>query len=821
MKGLLGSARTMRSRGVALLVIASMLLAAVPVSADAVIRADPVDLLPDGDFEDAGAWSLSTNKAYVTDVAEYTTAMVTDGHLSMTHSRAQNHADMTVWSSDSPSDDLLATGMPDCMRPATDPVCDNDLDGDSDGGYAWSKGPVIETEGFDLSAGATYPLNNVSLVVAFRVPASLSQDSVRVIVQSEGVTHLVKTYAHTMGEINYMQNNAKHFPLESLKDWTWDELSNITVTMDYVSVGEFDDSELQVDAVGLWVRYLQPWGTFEMAKASHTVTFDAFPVMPMDLADGVHSNLSLTPCGLEGVGSWESDSIERPYAQDWGRFHPTVTGNASWKIQSSTDDVNWGAWTVISEGDDLPIEKHLRVEGTLFDGCIESVKVDLNDPTLTLNGMITGSGDSMVTEFAKIRFAMNGEEVAAFDIAPGPFSAAIPVGHLLDVGGGDIDIGVAARFHWSSNGSADSIVVDVEDMSIGGGFEIEWDLDPVCESQPDQSFSEDGGGRLIDFRFTCTDDYTDADDLIITASSDSPGIIEASIVNDQIRLQPQPDMHGVADVTIVVVDERGNIWTDNLTALITPVDDAPEMDVLPVVVSIEVGDVLQLPFGYSDRDTDAQFLTFNVTPDWAVVSGGMLWIAPTVAGSHFLTVSLSDGTTTIDQRMTVTATLRADLWVQSIELSHIGVGEGDLTDGDDVLIEVYVKNDGQTMAQPVTVRCTVDGLTVDTDQIGVIEPLSLETAQCEWAISGSGNVTLSIEIDWTDEIDETNEVNNLISYPLVVEPGVENPGTPSDASESESKGDGNSKMLWGGLIIVGLFGLALLQLGPGRIRRIE
>jgi subtilase family serine protease len=125
------------------------------------------------------------------------------------------------------------------------------------------------------------------------------------------------------------------------------------------------------------------------------------------------------------------------------------------------------------------------------------------------------------------------------------------------------------------------------------------------------------------------------------------------------------------------------------------------------------------------------------------------------------------------------------------------------------------------MAHPVTVRCTVDGLTVDTDQIGVIEPLSLETAQCEWAISGSGNVTLSIEIDWTDEIDETNEVNNLISYPLVVEPGVENPGTPSDASESESKGDGNSKMLWGGLIIVGLFGLALLQLGPGRIRRIE
>ena len=80
-------------------------------------------------------------QAYSEDVAEYSTSMVADGRLSMTHDRPANYNEITAWATNSPTGDNLSIGQPDCFKPATSPVCDNDLDGDSDGGYSWSKDP--------------------------------------------------------------------------------------------------------------------------------------------------------------------------------------------------------------------------------------------------------------------------------------------------------------------------------------------------------------------------------------------------------------------------------------------------------------------------------------------------------------------------------------------------------------------------------------------------------------------------------------------------------------------------------------------------------
>ena len=819
MKGLLDPASSMRSRGLALWLVTSLLLSAMPVQADTVIRADPVDLLPAGDFENASAWSLSTNKAYVTDVADHTTAMITDGHLSFTHERPRNTAEFTAWAFDSPTGDELATGEPDCFRPATDPVCDNDLDGDSDGGYAWTKGPVIDLEGYDLSSGAAYPLLNVSLVVAFRIPDPLQQDTVRITVQSEGTTHLVKTYAHTPSGVNHMQNNAKHYPLDGFQPWTWYDLANLTVTLDYVSVGEFDDSELQVDAVGLWVRHLQPWGTFEMAKATHSVHFDELPVMGLDLAGGQHTDVALGSCGLERTAptaSWITDPIARPHDQDWGRFHPQVDGNATWTIQTSPDGDAWGDWNAISSGDLLPDVPHLRFHAVLMAGCIEGVKVDLNDPTLTLQGSVAGAAMSMVPAFAKLRVALNGAEVGNVTIASGPFALSVPVGHLLGVGGGPIDVGLSARFHWSSNGSAETVVIDVEDISIDGGFEIEWDRDPICENVADQTFLEDGGGRLLEFRYTCQDDLTDSDALLITAVSADPSLLDAGFVNDQIRLQPQPDASGDTSVTVQAMDGRGNTWSDTFAVHITPVDDAPEMDPLPVSTTVEVGETLSMALGHSDVDSGPAELSVVVTPDWARVSGGMLELTPPMSGTHLVTVTISDATSTISQSMTVIATQRADLWVESILVEHIDGGQGDPAVGDSLVIQVYVRNSGDTLAQAVGIRCTVDGETVGRDEIPMLSPGALETAVCDWSVTEAGDVRLSIEVDWTEEVDETNEANNLWSTDLQVQSKAGSTGTTESEEDLPS-----TRLLWGGVIIVGLIGLGLLQLGPGRIRRIQ
>ena len=294
----------------------------VPFTADAdtVIRSENVDLFPFGSFDDASEWTVWSNKAYSEDVAEYSTSMVADGRLSMTHDRPANYNEITAWATNSPTGDNLSIGQPDCFKPATSPVCDNDLDGDSDGGYSWSKGPVIELDGFVLDAGSGLEIVNVSLAVAFRVPDALQQDSIQFIVESNGTQSLVKTYAHTMGELNHMNYNTRVFSLDSIQSWTWDELSNLKIILDYVSVGEFDDSELQIDAAGLIVKHLQPWGTFELAKASHSVSFDDFPVIQTDLQAGQQSDLTLAPCGLQRDGpingQWTTEPMQLPHGQD-------------------------------------------------------------------------------------------------------------------------------------------------------------------------------------------------------------------------------------------------------------------------------------------------------------------------------------------------------------------------------------------------------------------------------------------------------------------------------------------------------------------------
>ncbi|MCS5536282.1 MAG: hypothetical protein NZ802_10545, partial [Candidatus Poseidoniales archaeon] len=483
----------------------------LPLSAtgDTVIRSEDVELLPAGTFDNASEWSLSTNKAYIDDAAEYSTSMVADGRLSFTHNRPVNHNEITAWAMTSPSDDNLSIGYPDCFKPTSEPVCDNDFDGDSDGGFAWTKGPIIELSNFDMTEGSPNSIVNVSLVVAFRIPDSLQQDSVQFIVESGGTQHLVKTYAHTMGEVNHMNYNAQVFSLDSIKSWTWAELSSLTIMLDYASEGEFDDSELQVDAAGLIVKHMQHWGTFETAQASHSVTFDDFPVISLDLSTGTQEDITFSPCGLEKTGAspgvWTSAPLSLPHNQSWGRFHPNVEGNVSWEV-SSTNDTNDDSWSepqaIIAQSLIPSTSTHIRFHATLLDGCIQGAMVDINDPTLHVSGSIVGDIHSMVPEFAKLGIAMNGEVVTSVNITEGPYSVSVSVGHLLTPGGGDIEIGLSARFHWSSDGSSEDIVIQTDDMNIDGGFLIEWDRDPTCDGQPDQVFDEDGGGRLLDFLYT-------------------------------------------------------------------------------------------------------------------------------------------------------------------------------------------------------------------------------------------------------------------------------------------------------------------------------
>ena len=828
----------MHARNLSVLLALTLIFSIIPVhvSADTVIRSETVDLLPAGTFEDPSDWDLSTNKAYSDDSAEYSQSMVADNRLSFTHNRPANFNEITSWATVSPSGDNLSIGSPDCFKPTSDPVCDNDLDGDSDGGYSWSKGPIIELSGFDMSQGSNYEIANVSLSVAFRVPGALQQDSVQFIVESEGTQHLVRTYAHTMGELNHMNYNAQVYSLDDIKNWTWSELSSLTIKLDYVSVGEFDDTELQVDAAGLIVKHMQPWGTFELAEASHLVSFDEFPVIDVNLTTGSPSDISITPCGLENSGqssgSWVSSEISLPHGQTWGRFHPSVTGNASWQYSTSEDGTDWSTPDTISAGELIPTTvQHIRFHTTLLDGCIQSLKVDINDPTLTIEGEIIGDVHSMVADFAKLRVAMNGEEVASHAItgSNSTFSLTAAIGHLLTPGGGDIEIGLSARFHWSSDGTSEDIVIHVESMDIEGGFLIEWDRDPVCDGQMDQVFEEDGGGRLLDFLYTCSDDITTNENLVVSVTSSDNSVLETNFVNGQVRLQPMADAHGQVTATITVMDERQNSWMDEFEVIITAVDDSPEMNSLPVELTMELDEPTSIPFTYWDIDTPSNMLDVQIEPSWAIFSGGEITLEPNVIGTHIVTVSITDGATVIGQNVSVIVTQRADVWVQSVDLLDMvwrpisDTGDTTVAEGENIAIYVYVRNDGNSIAQPVTVRCSVNGQNIGSPQIAMISPGGLETAICnEWhrLDTQSGEVTLEIEVDWTDDVDETNEGNNLWSTTITIQGHTDSSSNSGDQESSSFLNEYNS-MMWVLVVALGLIALLTFMYGPNQIRKIE
>ncbi|MDE0708208.1 MAG: hypothetical protein OSB33_04595 [Candidatus Poseidoniales archaeon] len=823
----------MHTRSLSVLLVLILAFSTMPmaVNGDTVIRSEVVDLLPAGTFDNASEWELSTNKAYSTDPAEHSASMIADGRLSFAHNRPVNYNEITAWSTVSPSGDNLSIGNPDCFKPISDPVCDNDSDGDSDGGFSWTKGPIIELSGFDLSEGSNYEIANVSLSVAFRVPDSLQQDSVRIIVESGGTQHLIRTYAHTMGEVNHMNYNAMVYSLDSIQSWTWAELSSLTIMLDYVSVGEFDDTELQVDAAGLIVKHLQPWGTFELAQASHSVFFEEFPIIEINLTTGSLDGLSLSPCGLENAGqnsgTWVTSPLLLPHEQAWGRFHPDMSGNASWHYSTSEEGDDWSTMTPISAGEILQtMAPYIRFHGTLIDGCIEGLTVDINNPMLTIQGEIIGAVHSMVPGFATLRIAMNGEEVASHDITSSnsTFHLMAAIGHLLPPGGGVIEVGLSARFHWSSNGSSEDIVIQVESMSINGGFLIEWDRDPVCDGQNDQIFDEDGGGRLLDFIYTCSDDITSNADLVVTVSSADMSIMDANFVNGQVRLQPVADAHGETTVTITVMDERQNTWVDEIAVIITAIDDSPEMASLPVELTMEINEPLSTPFAYWDRDTPSNLLNIEITPEWAVFSAGQITFNPITVGSHLIIISVTDGTTEINQSVTIIATQQADVWVQSIGILDQNTGESSITEGNDIAIDVFVRNSGHIVAQPVTVRCSIDGQTIGTPQIAMIAPGGLETASCnEWSRLDiqSGEVTLEIEIDWTGEIDETNEVNNLWSTTITVQDRNESPSDSDNGLQTDSLLNEYNSFLWISVTTLGLLALLIFIYGPNQIRKVE
>ena len=758
--------------------------------ADTVISAEKVELLAAGNFEEQGEWVISSTTGFSQDQADYTIAMVADSELSFTHARPDNFADYTAWASTS------STGS-------------NATFGEPDGYYDWSRGPDITMSGYYYPGLHDMIIENVSLVLHFSIPDALNQDEVNILMQNHGADRLVQTYARTLGGVNRMANPLV-ISLDHYVEWDWDKVEDTQFTIDYVAVGSDDDSEVWVDAVGLRVKYHQPWFSFENAKALHTTpVIETTPVLDYGPFDGQIVGLSQETCGLTPAGAggayWTFE-VEVPPQQELGRIHTYGHGNHTISVLSDQDG---SGYVVKQNGEplDSPDSSQLiRID--IDDGCVSGARVDVNDPQLVVIGSIAGNVGGLSAETSYVLFAIGNNLVHTQPMELGEFSFSVPIGFTLPGVGGAVEVGVAARFQWSSNGTAETTVVHIKSMSILGGYHVEWDLDPECLAMDDLHLLEDEGGLIIAMPSRCTDDITTSEALIVTAHSTDTSIVNASGEGHNLRIQPYANSYGSTAVDVEVSDESGNTWSDSFTVNIAPVPDPPLIEGLPLTVYIELGETITIEPTISDPDTGE--LVISTSRSWATVGPqGVLSLTPVEPGTQTLRVTVSDGTTNVSQDIEVIVTANPDLVVESVEVRYDGIASISLIRGDVVQIVGFVRNEGRGTAYNVPFHCRLNGILVGSDSIDSIEPGGLRMAVCDAQLNeASPDLSISVEIDGTASIQETNEANNLLEATISVE-------QPTDPSKRPDPG---TVVIFISVCVI-FASLVILQMGPRGVKK--
>jgi len=760
--------------------------------ADTVIGAEGVQLFEAGEFTDSNLWEFSSTSGFSQDPADYSIGMVADNELSFTHNRSENMAEITSWASYSPTGSNSTLGEPDTF-------------------YTWSKGPDITMQGYDFSGLDGLLVANVSMVLHFSIPDVLNQDSVRVILQNHGADQLVATYARTLGPVHRIAS-PMILSLDGMVSQDWNELEGTQFTIDYVSdnVGS-DDSEVRVDAVGLRVKYHQPWYSFETVRAVTSVLDANSPVIDFGPYDGEKTGLRTESCGLTPTspasGSWSFD-VEVPPLQELGRIYVSGSGNHTiWALPESID----GDYIQIQSGELLEHPEslqHIRIE--IHDGCVSGTRVDVNDPRLVVNGRISGSTLGLA-ETSYIRFAIGNQLAASIPIDKGEFEIDVPVGYALPAMGEELQVGVASRFQWSSNGTAETTVVHIEEMSISGAFEVHWDYDPECLALEDMSFNEDEPGIHLPMDARCQDDNTHSEDLVISASSSDSGVIEASVVGQYVRVQPVRDAWGSSTVTVEVMDYLGNTWFDSFAVEVFPVNDAPILEGLPVTAYIELGETMVIDLDISDVDSDS--LQLQASRSWVTFdSVNGLVMTPVSKGNHLVEVTVSDGELSVTQTIEVIVTAKADLTVEMVEVWKDGARISQVEHGDVVEIHTHVRNLGRETADIVDVKCRVEGVLIGTVMIDSIAPGEMGIAICDAQVPNFGSeVSFEVFADATGSIDESSETNNegSVSVPI------------SDSQEEDGVIDSIERgpaMLFLAVGLV-LISLTALYFGPGKVSK--
>ncbi|RJU86341.1 MAG: hypothetical protein DWC02_04505 [Candidatus Poseidoniales archaeon] len=788
-------------RRLTILVLALLIMPATLAEARSVHSTEVVDMFPQGNMQDSTDWDIKRHLAFtgenLPDDAEHVFGMVADNHMTLGINLPEHFDDQMIWSSSTPTNSNASIGSPD-------------------GAYSWSTGPDITLAGFSVSGLTSNAIQSVELVVHFNIPDPLLQDKTRFSVIDEGNHDLVKTWSNTQSGLYYMENG---WSVEIFDDdnWTWDELANLEVTLDYVSNGGTDDSQLQVDAVGLKVTMLTPWYGAERVTATSINQFTEWPIIDLDIASGQLSSVSTAPCGLSSDGgTWTTDSIAKPAAQSWGRIH-FEHDDSNGTIGVEYVD-NQGAWVSIQPGLIPTVSGDLQLRFTITDTCLTRAWVDVNDPHIRIVGSIAGDNTSMVESATRWTLVVNGETVANNDgTAVGSFDIQVPIGHVLDSSDTELEIKIKAWYNWGNDGSPATLSLVINNLEIIGAYSIEYDEDPVCGLIGSHDLVEDMGGTILPLISTCSDDRTDSENLNVQFQNSNPEIVEVDLTEGQIRVKLVPEASGTATITAIVSDPSGNYWSETFNINVANVNDKPDLAEFIGVVPVEHDHPHVIPFTLSDSDSFAQDLTVTTNRSWAIVNltdREIVVTAPNV-GLTTILVTACDESSCSERVLELEVRALAELVIESIEIDET-VNSGDIFE-----VKVYVRNEGQVTASLVGIRCTADGQPIGFGVIEFLMPGQLGSFVCEMqAPDGDDSLLILAEVDRSNNIDEINENNNNDTRIISIIPAADEDDTSNNQKSSNENTNPLIVYITSGVVVLVILVL-FSSLAPSKIRKVE
>ena len=785
---------------VLIVLIVLMSSSMLEAAARSVHSTEEVNIFPQGQISSDDVWLMDDGITFTSDNALYTESMVEDNRITIQHSRPDNFQTLTMWSSSSPTESTLATGVADQQ-------------------YSTTNGPVIEVTDFDTSPHEQYEIVAVSVIMSFHIPDALQQDQVRITMNYGGNYEELATYVNTQSSIDYMNGSMWDQNISQLTLWSWADLSDIIFTLDYVSLGGSDDTQLDVDAVGIVVTVKYPWYGTEWASVESTSQNFVMPIIDVALETGEFNNLQVSECGVKPVndgvsGTWVSPIIATEPGQSIGRIHYTHSSDdnsdLSVEVSYSSDGQTFSEYYSV-QSNDLIDTDYIIIKVSTSSTCLESIILDYNDPTITMNGKIFGSIDGLATDYSRWKVFINDQEATFQSIDQlGNFTITLSIGQYLNSGISDLTVKVQAWFNWDSDGQSSTTLLEISSMSVSGGFEVQWDENPVCQNIGSQYFVEDGPGLLIPFLNACQDDRTSNENLSVYFSVADELLVSASLVQEDIKLVLLPEIFGVTTVTVTVSDQSSNTWIDTFLVYVEEIDDIPVLNEFPSIIPVESGKSTTISFSYFDIDSTGLIVTADKT--WAVVDMSTSTITvnpPSSSSSMPIIVTLCDDSSCVNRTMLLEVLTLAELSIQEIVIGSENVREGDL-----VAVRVYVKNSGQEEASSISVRCQSDNNLIAIRSISILQPGELGIVTCDWLVSQSGLNTISVELDRANEVSEGDEDNNFQSV------SVEVLDSKSDTASSSDTIQGTT--VWiatfiGLAIIIGLFTV----LTPGKIKKLD